>query len=256
MSVPLAARHEVREAERIRAEYARRDRELPPDRYSITQLWSLFMLQQRERRVLRLLQREALMPLESRRVLDIGCGDGHHLLEFIMWGALPQNLAGIDVIPGRVARARVRLGAVEPGGAAPDLRLGDASHLPWPTASFDVVHQGTVFTSILDARVRTAVAREIVRVLKPDGVFIWYDFRYNNPSNPHVRRVGAGEIRSLFPTCVINLERLTLAPPLARRLVPVSWVGSLVLEKLGVLNTHYLASVRSPGRAEEPRPAV
>jgi hypothetical protein len=37
---------------------------------------------------------------------------------------------------------------------------------------------------------------------------------------------------------------VTLAPPIGRRSVPVSWIGSLLLEKLTVLNTHYLGLIR------------
>jgi len=143
-----------------------------------------------------------------------------------------------------VRHARARLGTPADGG--PDVRVGDASHLPWPTGSFDIVHQGTVFTSILDDEMRRSVAREMLRVLKPGGVIAWYDFFVNNPNNAAVRGVGRGEIEAMFSGCHVRLKRVTLAPPLARHLVSISWTAALTLESLALLNTHYLGIIRRP----------
>ena len=144
-----------------------------------------------------------------------------------------------------------------------DVRLGDASALPWDNAVFDVVVQSTVFSSVIDAAMKWSIAGEMLRVLKPGGFILWYDFRYNNPWNPHVRGVGWREIKSLFPDRRRRLRRATLAPPLARRLVPLTWIGSLALEGLRFLNTHYIGLFRkgeafcAGGVAEKgPRPVA
>ena len=90
------------------------------------------------------------------------------------------------------------------------------------------------------------VAAEMLRVVKPQGLILWYDFRYNNPRNSNVRGIGAAEIRGLFPGRQVELRKVTLAPPLARTLVPISWMAALALEKIPLLRTHYLGVVRSP----------
>jgi ubiquinone/menaquinone biosynthesis C-methylase UbiE len=231
------------EADRIRAEYDRRDRMLPPDFYALTRPANLFADQQKTRWLLQLLTREGLLPLTGKKVLDIGCGDGQQLLQFESWGAKPEDLAGIELMQSRIDRAAARF-AAPAHGAGPQLRLGDASALPWPSATFDLAHQGTVFTSVLDGAMKRSIANDIIRVLKPGGVLIWYDFFVNNPANPSVKGISAGEVRSLFPGCVVRLKRITLAPPIARRLVPMTWLGSLLLERLAVLNTHYLGVIR------------
>lgn len=123
-----------------------------------------------------------------------------------------------------------------------DLRVGDACELPWADAMFDVVTQFTLFTSILDTGVKRRIASEMLRVLKPDGMILWYDFRYNNPRNANVRGIEAKEVRQLFPGCGVTLEKVTLAPLIARWVVPVSWLAALVLEKIPVLRTHYLGA--------------
>lgn len=186
------------------------------------------------------LERANLFPLVGRSVADIGCGTGSWLLEFAQWGADPTCLAGIDLNAARVAHAQRRLPVA-------DLQTGDAQHLPWPDNSFDVVSQFTVFTSVLQSSVKASIAAEMIRVAKPEGLILWYDFRYDNPRNSNVRGVNAGEIRSLFPGCDVALTGVTLAPPLARRLVPISFTAAVLLEHLPFLRTHYLGAIRKPG---------
>lgn len=238
------------EADRIRAEYARRAREIPEDLYSVRNPGHLFGSLQRARRLVRALSAAGCFPLSDRRILDVGCGHGGWLSDFETWGARRENLAGMELDPARAEVARGRLGAIgSAGSGAADIRAGDASRLPWPDESFDIVVQATVFTSILDGAMRKSVAAEMARVLKPSGVFLWYDFFYDNPRNPGVRGVRAPEIRELFPGFRLTLERITLAPPIARRLAPVTWIGALVLENLRLFNTHYLGVLR---RRSEP----
>ena len=223
------------EIERIRSEYARRAREIPDDFYSWTRDVNFYTHCQTARAALRALVDAGTFPLAGRTVLDAGCGAGVWLLEFAQWGA--DRLHGIDLNPARLELATRRL----PNA---DLRCGDARALPWPDATFDVVSQFTVFTSILDPSVKQAVATEMLRVLKPGGVILWYDFRFNNPANSHVRGIEGSEIRSLFRNCDVTLKRVTLAPPIARRVVPVTWTGAALLEQIPWLRTHYVAVVR------------
>ena len=126
----------------------------------------------------------------------------------------------------------------------PQISASGTPALPWPDGTFDIVQQHTVFTSILDPVMKGRVCAEMLRVLKPSGAIIWYDFRFNNPANPNVRGIGIAEIRSLFPHCRVHVKRVTLAPPVARRLVPISWLASLVMEQLTIFNTHYLGVIR------------
>jgi len=54
----------------------------------------------------------------------------------------------------------------------------------------------------------------------------------------------SGEIKRLFPGCRYEFHKITLAPPIARRVVPISWIAALFLENLKIFNTHYLAVIR------------
>jgi ubiquinone/menaquinone biosynthesis C-methylase UbiE len=229
------------EESRIRAAYARREAVVDRHLYSYFNRGNLFVIQERERHILRLLERHGLRPLCEKKILEIGCGAGFWLRAFVQWGATPENLVGIDLLPDRIAVARRTC----PSGVT--LHCGNAAALPFTDASFDVVLQSTVFSSVLDEGVKQQIAGEMLRVLKGDGAIVWYDFFVNNPRNPDVRGVGKSEIRRLFAGCNATFGRVTLAPPLARRLAPYSWLVCYLLGQLRVLNTHYLALIRRKG---------
>jgi hypothetical protein len=103
-----------------------------------------------------------------------------------------------------------------------------------------------VFTSVLDPEMKQAMAAEMLRVLRPHGIILWYDFFWKNPANPYVRPVGKEELRQLFPGCAFDLRRVSLAPPLARLVAPRSWAASAVLSRVPALCTHYLGAIYRP----------
>ena len=222
------------EERRIRAAYARRPADSRDERVSAAHR---FILQGVERELLSLLTDMRRMPLTGRRILEIGCGTGRYLRQFVSWGARPLDVVGMDLLPGRLDIAR----ALSPAGGG--LFCGSAGALALRDTSFDIVAQFTVFTSILDDLLRREVAREMLRVLNPGGLIIWYDFFVDNPSNPDVRGVGKREIQALFPGCEIDLHRVTLAPPIVRRVAPRSWALCSLLARIPFLRTHYLAAI-------------
>jgi SAM-dependent methyltransferase len=223
------------EEARIRAVYARRQRDA---RYSWFSDGHLFFMQERERHVLATLKREGFSSLEAKSILEIGCGTGYWLREFIQWGARPENITGLDLLPDRIVEAR----KLSP--EAVRIKCGHTAELALPSEAFDLVFQSTVFTSILDPSMKRQVASEMLRVVKGDGLILWYDFHVNNPWNSDVRGIKKREIHQLFAGCRISLRRITLAPPLLRWLAPYSWLGCHLLGKMPLLCTHYLGTIR------------
>ena len=222
---------------RLRAEYADRERRLAgSDIYSLFNPGHLFIVQQRQRAMLSLLRRQGFYPLAGRRILEVGCGTGQVLRELRSYGARPKDLHGAELLDWRVAEAH----ALSPNFP---LTCADGQHLPYPDATFGLVLQFTVFTSILDDRVKATIAQEMLRVLKPDGMILWYDY-WLNPVNRAVQGVRPAEIRRLFPSCRCEFQRITLAPPIARSLGGRSWLLCCLLEGLRVFNTHYLVAIK------------
>jgi ubiquinone/menaquinone biosynthesis C-methylase UbiE len=175
--------------------------------------------------------------LAGKKILEIGCGNGDLLRDFINWGARPENVLGVELLSDRVAEAtRLAPKAVE-------IHQGNAAILSFSSATFDIVVQSTVFTSVLDPAMKRQMASEMSRVLKPDGLILWYDYHMDNPRNSDVRGVRRREIQMLFPNCDIRLQRITLAPPIARTLAPYCWTICYLLSKVPWLCTHYLGVI-------------
>jgi ubiquinone/menaquinone biosynthesis C-methylase UbiE len=160
------------------------------------------------------------------------------LREFIKWGVSPADVTGIDLRPDALSMAA----HLCPQGVT--LQCASGSTLNFQDESFDLVLQSLVFTSVLDERMRHQMAQEMIRVVKKTGLIIWYDFYVDNPWNPNVRGVRKAEIKRLFPNCHIELERVSLALPLAKILAPWSWITCYVLSRLRFLNTHYLGVIQ------------
>jgi SAM-dependent methyltransferase len=225
-----------REEERLRAAYAARTGEA----CYAESVAGRFQFQERERHVLGLLDRYGLIPLSGKRILEVGCGTGKWLRDLIAWGADPEQLFGVELLQASAARAR-RLCP-----QTVTIECGNAAELRFEPASFDIVLQATVFTSVLDPVMKQAMAAEMLRVLRPGGVIVWYDFFLRNPRNPYVQPVTKEDIRNLFPGCSLDLQRISLAAPLVRLLAPRSWGACSVLSRLRPLCTHYLGAIRHP----------
>src|SRR6266513_1032432 len=118
------------EETRIRAAFEHR----PVDRrYAWFTPAYLFEMQHVERRLLNLLCRSGISSLAGKCILEIGCGTGRWLREFVKWGARPRDVVGMDLLADRVGEASAL--------CAPGTHLfrGSAATLPLRSASFDLV---------------------------------------------------------------------------------------------------------------------
>jgi ubiquinone/menaquinone biosynthesis C-methylase UbiE len=222
---------------RILEAYRRRHAAGASSKYSYFNPGHLLNSQQLERCVLSSLQRMGCDSLEGKRILDVGCGKGDCLRDFVRWGSRPEDLFGIDLQPTRVAKAQRTL------PSSVQVTCGNAVALDFPDETFDLVLQFTVFSSILNTDMKRQLAREMLRVVKRGAHIVWYDFYLNNPFNPDVRGIRKRELRDLFPCCHLKLHRLTLAPPLARRLGRISPAICDLALRSGVFSTHYLGLI-------------
>ncbi len=96
----------------------------------------------------------------GQRVLEVGVGMGADYLEWLKAGA---HATGVDLSSVSLDRAKRRC---EMAGYAPDLRLSDAEHLPFPDNTFDIVYSYGVMNHSPDT---PQCIHEAWRVLKPGG---------------------------------------------------------------------------------------
>lgn len=201
--------------------------------------FALYSWQERQLKMLKYFRKLGMSSLRESRILDIGCGSGGTLCRLLDFGAEPNNCFGIDLVPKHIQAARRN----HPNFSFVE---GSAAQLPFGDEEFDIVHQATVFTSVLDPNIRRAIASEALRTLRPGGHLIWYDFAYSNPRNPNVRGIGRNEIRELFKGCHLEFHRVTLAPPIARPSIRVSIFLCRLLWNFSFLRSHTLCFVQKP----------
>jgi ubiquinone/menaquinone biosynthesis C-methylase UbiE len=96
---------------------------------------------------------------EPERILDVGCGTGAATL-FLAREFPRARVRGVDISAAMISRAGAKIGLDPEARVA--FKQGDASSLPWPDQSFDLV---TLVNMPL-------FFREINRVLRPGGSVI------------------------------------------------------------------------------------
>jgi ubiquinone/menaquinone biosynthesis C-methylase UbiE len=222
---------EIDRLTRVYREY--RKRGWGETKWALTNKGNQAMLREREQRLKQSLQCSGFLPLDKRRILDVGCGTGEMLAGLQSWGAKPENLFGVDLLPARIRHAKETFPKM-------NFQQANAERLPFTDGFFDLVTVFTVFSSILDHRMTGNVSREIDRILCRGGAVIWYDFRFNSPLNRHVRGISRKTIRRLFPRFDSHLSSITLLPPLARRLGRLTDRLYASLASLPFLRSHYL----------------
>ena len=104
----------------------------------------------------------SLLPVvANERVLDVGCGDGRHVVEAARRGAMA---VGVDYDASELRKTRARC-----ADARVALIVGDAAHLPFADGAFHAVVCTETLEHLPDD---TAAMAEIARVLDPGGVLL------------------------------------------------------------------------------------
>jgi len=184
--------------------------------------------------LLRLLRKHNFESMAGCRVLELGAGTGSLLRSLVAYGAEPRLLTGIDIDFRRLRRARnAAFGA--------SVAVADGALLPYKDDAFDLVFVFTALSSMLDTEVRRHAAHEAFRVIRPGGLVVVYDF-VMNPFNSRVQPVSPEELRHFFAPRAVEIERVTLAPPIARLLGGREALCRL-LARLPFLRTHLLAAI-------------
>lgn len=243
MTSPCPDNFPSREVADVIERYAKRGQPGTDSRYSMLKpdVWQA--AQERQRRLIEFLSRYVSAPVSELTVLEVGCGTGANLLELIHLGFNPERLIGNELQPARSMLARRNL------PAACEVIEGDAAVLEFPAASFDIVYQSTVFTSLLNVDFQRMLAQRMWEWVKPGGGVLWYDFTYDNPRNPDVRGVTLRRVRELFPQGRLDCKRATLAPPISRRVCRLHPMAYHLFNVLPFLRTHVLCWISKPQHA-------
>ncbi len=121
-------------------------------------------------------------PFRGKSILDVGCGGGILAEEFARDGA---QVTGIDLSRASIDQAQRH---ARIGGLTIDYQVADAADMPLPAASFELVVASEVLEHVPDLE---GTLREVSRVLKPEGLFL-----FDTPNRTWVARlalIGVGE---------------------------------------------------------------
>jgi len=152
---------------------------------------------------------------ESVKLLDVGCGTGASLVQFIRLGFKPENLAGVDPSAERIAQAKASYPTVE-------FRRESGEATTFADSTFDIAFESTLFMMLTSDDVARRVAAEMIRVTRSGGYIMLADWRYARKKSPDHRAMSSARISSLFEvgsaTALVARERGALVPPLGRLL--------------------------------------
>ena len=118
--------------------------------------------------ILRRIGLQVFPPRENISILDVGCGTGTQLALYNKAGC---KLFGVDTSPAMLEKARCKLGEIA------ELRLEDASHMPFPNQTFDLVTMVLVLHE-MPALLRPSILSECKRVVKAEGRVLLIDFNF------------------------------------------------------------------------------
>ena len=112
---------------------------------------------------------------QPRDILDLGCSVGHQTLPWAR--TYPQAVVtGIDVAAPCLRYAH---GRAQSQGVTAHFVQADATALPWPDASFDLVFS-SMFLHELPLKDTAAVFAEAKRLLRPGGMLLHYELPPNS----------------------------------------------------------------------------
>jgi ubiquinone/menaquinone biosynthesis C-methylase UbiE len=157
----------------------------------------------------------------GRRVLEVGFGSG---LTFLNLHGLYEEIHGLD-LTAPAQEVTEKFAAL---GVATHLRQGDARRLPYEDGTFDTVLMVSILEHLKPGD-QAAVAREVRRVLRPGGQFVYgvpverplmvflfrllaCDIRKHHFSTPEDVRRGAASCLTLRRRVVMNGRPSFLGP--------------------------------------------
>lgn len=134
------------------------------------------------------------VPLEKRRILDVGCGVGAYVSRFMQ---LSEATCGVDVDPDRVREAHRR--------GARDTLAASAERLPFRDAAFDLVYLNEVIEHVGDDRL---TIQEACRVTREGGWVVIYAPNRLYPFETHGFYLGSRYVFGNIPLLNYLPDRL------------------------------------------------
>jgi ubiquinone/menaquinone biosynthesis C-methylase UbiE len=153
-------------------------------------------------------------------ILEVAPGPGYHAVELARLG---HRVTGLDISHTMVEIARAH-------GPEVDFQQGDATAMPFPDASFDLIVCQAAFKNFLDP---VAALNEMRRVLRPGGVAVIQDLNATATRADIYAEVARMDLTSLNAA----ITRLTLTWLKRRALTAEAFAGLARASDFGAAET-------------------
>jgi len=180
-----------------------------------------------KRKLIFIFRKKGFLTLNELKVLDVGIGKGSNVPDFFKFGINFKSLFGLDILFDRLRFLKNNYKEILVFNC-------DAQKVSFKNKSFDIVTQFVVFSSILEDNVCQNIATEMLRVLKDDGMIIWYDAHGGKMLSEHTRSYSEEQIKEFFPNCKYEFKRIIPHSQLSLRLGKYEWGWVLldIIEKI------------------------
>lgn len=105
---------------------------------------------------------------KEMKILDAGCGEGRNCIYFLNEG---YQIFGVDANPIAIQMARIYANTINPAYDTLRFQVATVQDMPFHKGAFDVVISSAVLHFAKSEAEWNAMMREMMRVLKPGGIF-------------------------------------------------------------------------------------
>lgn len=105
---------------------------------------------------------------KEMKILDAGCGEGRNCIYFLNEG---YQIFGVDANPIAIQMARIYANTINPAYDTLRFQVATVQDMPFHKGAFDVVISSAVLHFAKSKAEWNAMMREMMRVLKPGGIF-------------------------------------------------------------------------------------
>lgn len=123
---------------------------------------------------------------KNKYILDLGCGDGRNMPLFFNFG---MNIYGTEVSEDACTAVTNRMKLLD---IPCDVRVGRSNHIPFSDHMFDFVFASGVLSFVDEGDIFRNNIVEPIRVLKDDGLFIFYLVNSNSSQILNSKKISRG----------------------------------------------------------------
>lgn len=152
-----------------------------------------------------------------KKVLDVGTGAAEILFFFLKHGITLKNIFGLELLLLRAEKVKKKYGFFQ-------FLNANGENIPFADKCMDIITLTYVFSSIIEDKMCYNIGKEMLRVIKDDGIIIWYDSYGGKKLSENTRSYKENDIKQFFPDCEYEFKRIGLGKIFNKRIEKYSWL--------------------------------